>query len=90
MRTTVTLDKDVARMLREAMRSSRQSFKRTLNEAVRKGLRGKPAHTGRSSFLIKAKPMGLREGIDPTNLNKLADELEMDAVRTRLRPARHK
>ena len=34
MRTTVTLDKDVERMLREAMHRSRTSFKQALNAAM--------------------------------------------------------
>ena len=43
MRTTVTLEKDVERMLREAMHRSRRSFKQTLNSALRAGLTGKSA-----------------------------------------------
>jgi hypothetical protein len=27
-----------------------------------------------------ARPMGLRPGIDPTSLNKLADDLETDGI----------
>ena len=80
MRTTVTLDKDVERLLREAQHRFRCSFKEVLNTALRAGLTGKMAPAKRTPFFIKAKPMGLRTGIDPTGLNKLADELEIDAV----------
>ena len=38
MRTTVTLDPDVDRMLKEEMRRSGTSFRETLNRAVRRGL----------------------------------------------------
>jgi len=38
MRTTVTLDPDVERMLRTAMRERGISFKQALNDAVRTGL----------------------------------------------------
>ena len=41
MRTTVTLDPDVERLIRDAMRERAISFKAALNEAVRIGLRGK-------------------------------------------------
>lgn len=84
MRTTVTLDKDVERMLRDTMHRTRASFKDTLNQAVRAGLTGRRQPTGkrkRKPFVLAARPMGLREGIDPAALNKLADELEVDAVR---------
>jgi hypothetical protein len=79
MRTTVTLEKDVERMLREAMHRSRSSFKQTLNAALRTGLGAKavPAKAGR--FVVKARPMGLRAGYDPAGFNKLADDLEVES-----------
>ena len=77
MRTTVTLDGDVERLLREAMHRNRRSFKQTLNAAIRAGL-GKAVPTKAKAFSLKAKPMGLRAGIDPASLNKLVDEIEVD------------
>ncbi len=79
MRTTVTLDKDVERLLREAMHRSRRGFKETLNAALRTGLTRKSAGTKRPPFVVHARPMGLRPGLDPAGLNKLADELELEA-----------
>jgi hypothetical protein len=38
-RTTVTLDPDVERMLRDAMRTRGVSFKQALNDAIRAGVR---------------------------------------------------
>lgn len=38
MRTTVTLDPDVEKQLRAAMRRSGRSFKQELNDTLRKGL----------------------------------------------------
>lgn len=90
MRTTVTLDRDVERMLREAMHDSRHSFKETINAAIRAGLSAKPRQAKRSPFVVKARPMVLREGIDPTSLNKLADDLEVDAIIKKKRPASRK
>ena len=88
MRTTVTLDKDVERMLRDAMHRSRRSFKETLNAALRHGLTGAAPRARRTPFVVKARPMGLRPSVDPTSFNKLADDLEMDAVATRAGRAR--
>ena len=79
MRTTVTLEKDVERMLRDAMHRSRRSFKQTLNAALRAGLGGKPAQSKRSAFVVRARSLGLRAGLDPAGFNKLADGLEVDA-----------
>ena len=83
MRTTVTLDKDVERLLKDAMHRSRQSFKETLNRALRAALGGVPTQSHRPAFVLTARPLGLRAGIDPTSFNKLADELEADAFRER-------
>lgn len=67
-------------MLREAMHRSRTSFKTALNAAVRAGLGPKPTRAARRPFVIRARPLGLRAGLDPAGLNKLADELEVEAV----------
>lgn len=79
MRTTVTLDKDVERLVRDDMHRSRRSFKETLNAAIRNGLGAKPARNKAKRFVVKARPMSLRAGIDPAGLNKLADALEEEA-----------
>ena len=79
VRTTVTLEEDVERMLREAMHRSRKTFKQTLNAALRTGLSGRAAQSKAKRFVVKARPMGLRAGIDPASFNKLADDLEVDA-----------
>jgi predicted transcriptional regulator len=80
MRTTVTLDPDVERLLKNEAHARGQSFKIALNEAVRQAFRPKlaPPHK-RKPFVVKARPMGLRAGIDPARLGELADEMETDA-----------
>jgi len=90
MRTTVTIDQDVARMLREAMHRSRQTFKQTLNAAVRAGLSARRSAARGVPFVVKARPLGLRPGIDPAGLNRLADDLEIDAVAARPRRAKRR
>lgn len=73
------MEKDVERILRDAMHRSRKSFKQTLNAAVRAGLGGKSVRARATQFIIRARPLGLRSGIDPASFNKLADDLEIDA-----------
>ena len=80
MRTTVTLDKDVERLLRAAMHRARRSFKETLNAALRAGLAGPTAPRRPKRFVLNARALGVRPGIDPAGFNRLADELEVDAV----------
>jgi hypothetical protein len=79
VRTTVTLDPDVERMLKERVRVSRKSFKQVLNNAVREGLRKEMPPGARPRFVVKARPMFLRAGIDPARLSEIADDLEVEA-----------
>jgi len=84
MRTTVTLDSDVERILREEIHLSRKSFKEILNEAVRTALKPKPRQLPK---LLPPVSMGVITGIDPARFTNLADELEVNAYR-KLPPAR--
>jgi hypothetical protein len=77
MRTTVTLDPDVEQLLRDAMQRRRQSFKEALNQAIRSGLAHAAGPGAQDTpFVVRARHMGLRAGIDPARLNQVADELE--------------
>jgi len=77
-------------MLREAMHRSRSGFKQTLNAAIRAGLGQKSAPAARRRFVLKSRPLGLRTGLDPAGFNKLADELEVEAVLMKGRNQRNK
>jgi hypothetical protein len=80
MRTTVTIDPDVERLLEGAMRQTGQSFKVTLNQAVRKGLAETVSDVDEPPFVVHAHDMGpLKGGIDPTKLGQFADQLEVEA-----------
>ena len=76
MRTTLTLDRDVAESLRKEMRRSGQGLKATVNAALRRGLHlaGSPGRAPR--FRVEPQALGLRPGVDPDRLNQLVDELE--------------
>ncbi len=79
MRTTVTLEPETERLLREAMRRRGRSFKKTLNEAVVRGLEDLLCGSDTEPFIQRSFPMGLRAGIDPYRLNSLDHEIETDA-----------
>jgi hypothetical protein len=76
MRTTLTLDPDVARLLEEAAHRQRKSFKQVVNEALRRGLA--PAGTGPRSkpYKVVAHVTSLCPGVDAGAFNRLADGLE--------------
>ncbi len=83
MRTTVTLDADVASALEQAARERQVSFKKVLNDAVRAGLR--PAGEARP-YHLPTRRMGLRKDLD-LDLDKalaLAADLEDREVMRKL------
>jgi hypothetical protein len=79
MRTTVSLDPDVEQLLRHATHASRQNFKEALNDGLRRGLAHLAPAAPDKPFVVKARPMGLRAGLDPSRLHDLADDLEAEA-----------
>jgi hypothetical protein len=77
MRTTLTLDDDVASRLKQLAHRKRISFKEAVNAAIRRGLAAQQLpHGGRKRFAIRTFSSGFVPGVDPVGLNQLADELE--------------
>ncbi len=77
MRTTLTLDEDIADALKERARLLDKSFKQVVNEILRRGLSPAPQED-RPVFRVKPICGGLRPGIDPLKLNQLYDQLETE------------
>jgi hypothetical protein len=88
MRTTLTLDPDVARMLEEESHRQRKPWKQVVNEAIRRGLA--PRAGGRSPARYRVRPhkTSLLAGIDTGGFNRLADELEDEAMVSKMRSPR--
>lgn len=78
MRTTLTLDPDVAERLRKESRSGKRTHKQIVNEALRRGL-GISNDAPTAPFEIKTFRSAFRAGIDFGKLNQLVDELEVEA-----------
>lgn len=79
MRTTLTLDDDLATQLRKIERLSHQSFRSVVNDVIRRGLSlgATPPRTP-ARFTVVPKATGFRPGVDPLKLNQFVDELERD------------
>jgi hypothetical protein len=90
MRTTVTLDPDVASMVRKEMRRSGEPFKRVLNDAIRAGLRSMKRRDEAFeplTFELLTFDLG-KPRVDLTKAGALAAELEDDELVSRLRRGR--
>lgn len=80
MRTTVTLDPDVAASLKEFSHQSRMSFKDALNTVLRRGLAAQaPAARKGRRFVVEPHDGALKPGLDLARLNQIADQLETEA-----------
>ncbi len=86
MRTTLTLDPDVKRLIDEEVHRQRRPFKHVVNDAIRRALGGAGGRQKRPAFRVKPWPGILRPGIDPAGFNRLADELEDEAIRAKVPP----
>ena len=74
MRTTLTLDEDVARQLQQEMRRSGASFKEVVNHFVRLGLMAK--QPVRKPFVVTPRATGLPPGLSYDNVGQLLEDLE--------------
>lgn len=75
MRTTVTIDDDVAALLNKEMRKSGEPFKQVVNRAIRLGLTA-PKHRARKPFKVTPINLGLPPGLSYDNVEELLDHLE--------------
>jgi hypothetical protein len=78
MRTTLTLDPDVAQLVDEAVHRTRTSMKQVINDALRQALSRPPSR--RESYRLPAHEATLQPGLDLAGFNRLADELEDEAI----------
>jgi hypothetical protein len=82
MRTTVTLDPDVAARLQKLASERGTSFKATINATLRAGLEaGSPAA---KPYREVARTLGVQPGIDLTKALWIAQELEDQETQRKL------
>ena len=87
MRTTLTLDPDVARLVDQAVRREHRPLKHIVNEALRRGLGPQTSPRTAKAFRVKPHRARLQPGLDPLGFNRLGDELEDGAVLAKARRA---
>ena len=74
MRTTVTLDPDIAAKLKQTARDRGISFKEALNTSVRRGLGSAGVKPRR--YRVPTRRLGVRAGVDLDRALSLAARLE--------------
>ena len=76
MRTTLTLEPDVALKLKRKMAEQKLTLKDAVNQALRVGLAAKDAPARVPFKVIPWDSGGLLPGIDPNKIGQYADRLE--------------
>jgi len=83
MRTTLTLDADVARLIDEAVHRERRPMKQVVNDALRRALA--PVDEAPEPYVLVPHEAELAPGLDLAGFNRLVDEMEDDAIIERAR-----
>jgi hypothetical protein len=77
MRTTITLDDQIARALKNAAHRSGKPFKQVVNETLRAGLTAKRSAERARPYRVKPASLGgVLPGVDLDKALRLADALE--------------
>lgn len=80
MRTTLTIDDDLAGILQKKASQQGHSFKAVVNDLLRAGIAASSdSPLPRKRIKVTAKPLGLKAGYDSGKFNQLVDELEVEA-----------
>ena len=74
----MTLDDDVARLVEEQVHRTRATAKQVINDAIRAALAPTPARS--TPYRERVHHAALAPGLDLAGFNKLADELEDEAI----------
>jgi len=81
MRTTLTLDDEIAALLKQRARETGRSFKDVVNEVLRSGLMPQQA-TG--DVEVPTRALGVRVGVDLVRARHLAADLEDEEILRKL------
>lgn len=75
MRTTLTLDDDVAARLTAEVRRTGRSFKDVVNDHLRQSLLAKPQHAPRR-FRVRARRLDPIDGVSFDDIEGLLDQMD--------------
>ncbi|WP_119274078.1 DUF2191 domain-containing protein [Taklimakanibacter deserti] len=77
MRTTLTLDEDVAAKLKAESRRAGRPFRDVVNETLRRGLASRRITARQQPFKVMARDLGnLKSGLSLDNVAELLDHVE--------------
>ena len=81
MRTTLTIDDDVAEILEKQSREENKPFEQVVNDALRRGTSARIGESGRPSqnpFRVKPHKGRWMAGDDPARLKEILEDMEVE------------
>ena len=75
MRTTLTIDDEIAERIRKEVKLGKRSLKAVINDALRRGM-GLETLKPVKPYRVKPHSSAFAPGVDAGRLNQLVDELE--------------
>lgn len=85
MRTTLTIDEEIAERIRREVALGKRSLKAVINDALRRGMGIEPVKR-RKPYRVKPHSSAFVAGVDPGRFNQLADDLEAEEFLAKQRP----
>jgi predicted transcriptional regulator len=77
VRTTLTLDEDVAAKLKSLARRTGRAFRHVVNDTLRRGLAASRACSAQPPFKVEARDLGkCRSGLNMDNIGELLERIE--------------
>jgi hypothetical protein len=81
MRTTLTIEPDVAEKAKRAMQLTGMTFKDLVNEALRRGIDQVSAPKPVRPYRTRARPLGLKRGLSYDNIAELLAQTDKEDYR---------
>ena len=78
MRTTLTLDDDLARALKQRAKLLDQPFKQVVNDTLRRGLSPASADQPRRPFRVRTFSSAYAPSVDPERLTDILHDLDIE------------
>ena len=85
MRTTLTIEADIAVRLKGEVRRTGKALKVVVNEALKRGLGIQGRAPRVPPFRVVPRAFGVRPGVDLDRLNQLVDEMDTAAASPKIR-----
>ena len=85
MRTTLTIDDDLAAILEQERKRKGKSLKEVVNSLLRRGLELEHLAPARAVVVTRPHDFRFKAGVDLDKLNQLADDLEAGDAAASLR-----